>query len=103
MFRNDPSRVADMVAERFGADVRLTSLPIGWRDNAACRDLGPKIFYVDRGESSTEALAVCASCPVRLECLATALATTDPHGIWGGLSERYRRLIKRELRRRPNP
>jgi WhiB family redox-sensing transcriptional regulator len=38
------------------------------------------------------AKAVCKSCPVRRECLQFALATRQSDGIWGGMSERERRV-----------
>jgi hypothetical protein len=38
---------------------------------------------------------VCLSCDVRAECLEYALAHDERFGIWGGLSERERRRLKR--------
>jgi WhiB family redox-sensing transcriptional regulator len=38
---------------------------------------------------------VCLSCDVRVECLEYALANDERFGIWGGLSERERRRIKK--------
>jgi WhiB family redox-sensing transcriptional regulator len=38
---------------------------------------------------------VCLSCEVRSECLEYALAHDERFGIWGGLSERERRRLKR--------
>ena len=37
------------------------------------------------------AKAVCARCPVRMPCALYALATHQPHGVWGGLNEEDRR------------
>lgn len=37
------------------------------------------------------AKAICRVCPVREECLETALAIKEPYGIWGGLTEQERR------------
>jgi hypothetical protein len=41
------------------------------------------------------AKAVCATCPVRRDCLLEALATGNSFGVWGGLSsaERARAMI----------
>ena len=36
---------------------------------------------------------ICASCPVRLDCLDYALQIREPHGIWGGLSEAARKSL----------
>jgi WhiB family redox-sensing transcriptional regulator len=39
---------------------------------------------------------VCRSCDVRAECLEYALEHDERFGIWGGMSERERRRLKRE-------
>ncbi|MEZ5311676.1 MAG: WhiB family transcriptional regulator [Microthrixaceae bacterium] len=36
---------------------------------------------------------VCATCPVKTQCLEYALANRIDHGVWGGTSERERRRI----------
>lgn len=69
-----------------------------WRQRAACRGLDPEIFFPERGESTREAKAVCAGCPVRPECLEYALDAREVNGIWGGKSERERRSIRRKRR-----
>ena len=38
---------------------------------------------------------VCTGCEVRAECLEYALAHDERFGIWGGLSERERRRLKK--------
>jgi len=63
---------------------------------AACRGLDPHLFFPDRGASVAEAKAVCASCPVRAECLEFALINVEKFGIFGGTSERERRRLRRE-------
>jgi WhiB family redox-sensing transcriptional regulator len=73
--------------------------PQPWRKQAACRGLDPELFFPKRGASNDVAVAVCASCPVRDECLEYALNHTYEHGIWGGASERERRRILRARRR----
>jgi WhiB family redox-sensing transcriptional regulator len=48
---------------------------------------------------ATRALAVCAACPVRAECLELSLRTwsgAGQHGIWGGLVEADRHALRRE-------
>ena len=49
----------------------------------------------EKGGSTREAKRVCLSCDVRSECLEYALAHDERFGIWGGLSERERRRLKR--------
>lgn len=70
----------------------------GWQDQAACKGLGPALFYPGRGRQSDweGAIAVCAGCPVKAECLEDALDRPrgDDFGIRGGMSERQRRLLR---------
>jgi WhiB family transcriptional regulator, redox-sensing transcriptional regulator len=66
-----------------------------WQSRAACRGLDPELFFPAPGESSRPARAVCTSCPVRAECAEWALFAAEHHGVWGGLTERDRRRIRR--------
>ena len=43
---------------------------------------------------------MCGECEVRAECLEFALDTNQDSGIWGGLSEEERRVIRRQRARR---
>jgi WhiB family transcriptional regulator, redox-sensing transcriptional regulator len=52
-------------------------------------------IFPEKGGSTREAKRVCLSCEVRSECLEYALAHDERFGIWGGLSERERRRLKR--------
>ena len=73
-------------------------LPAGWwRPLAACRGLDPELFFTRKGESTAEAKAVCDSCPVEGPCLVAALEAGEKFGVWGGLSERERRRLRRRL------
>lgn len=67
-----------------------------WRAQANCLGLDPEVFFPERGESIVEAREVCAMCTVRVECLEFAIEHNEKHGIWGGLSERQRRSIRRD-------
>lgn len=69
-----------------------------WMDSAACLSATVDLWYDAEHETQeakvervTAARYICERCPVRLECLETALHNVEPHGIWGGLttSERY--------------
>lgn len=71
-----------------------------WRARAACRGVETRVFYVERGESSAPAKAICARCPVRIECLACAIRHGDVYGIWGGMADRERRPIVQAVRQR---
>ncbi|MDQ0379894.1 WhiB family transcriptional regulator [Amycolatopsis thermophila] len=78
---------------------------IDWRTRAACRDEDPELFFPvsEMGPGARQvarAKAVCASCPVRAECLAYALDAGLDNGIFGGTTERERRSLIRQTRRR---
>lgn len=66
-----------------------------WMDEALCAQTDPEMFFPDRGGSSREAKKVCAECDVREQCLAYALAHDVRVGVWGGLTSRERRRLRR--------
>jgi WhiB family redox-sensing transcriptional regulator len=75
-----------------------------WRDEAACRDVDPRLFFpVGSGPEALDQLdgakAVCADCPVAQECLIFAVTTNQEYGVWGGLDEEERREVRRQWRR----
>ena len=70
--------------------------PGDWRWRALCRETDPEAFYPEKGTSAREARRICSSCEVRTECLEYALGHDERFGIWGGLSERERRRLRRE-------
>ena len=65
-----------------------------WRELAACRGADLEVFFPGRGESAEPARQVCAACPVRQPCLDYAITNRITHGIWGGLTERERRVLQ---------
>lgn len=67
-----------------------------WQKQAKCRGLNPDLFYPERGVSTREPKEVCRSCPAREECLEYALENGEKFGIWGGMSERERRRLRRQ-------
>jgi len=74
-----------------------------WRELAACRSTDLGVFFPERGESAGPARQVCSACPVRQPCLDYAITNRITHGVWGGLTERERRVLRsswvRALRR----
>lgn len=83
------------------ADVRRLPVPVtdvwDWQMRAACRGMDSTFFFHPEGERGTaradrveRAKEVCRSCPVMDECRRHALATHEPYGVWGGLSESER-------------
>lgn len=65
-----------------------------WHERAACKGL-TDLMYSERGESTREAKAVCASCPVRRQCRESALERNEQWGVWGGMSGKERRRARR--------
>jgi WhiB family transcriptional regulator, redox-sensing transcriptional regulator len=68
-----------------------------WQLQGACRGEDSSLFFHPEGErgpsrAAREAAAkeVCARCPVVEACRAHALATREPYGVWGGMSESER-------------
>ena len=72
-----------------------------WMGEAICASVDPEAWFPPKGASTREAKAICRGqggrpgCPVRLKCLEYALANDDRFGVWGGMSERERRNLKR--------
>ncbi|PQM46744.1 Transcriptional regulator WhiB2 [Mycobacterium talmoniae] len=71
--------------------------PDQWQDRALCAQTDPEAFFPEKGGSTREAKKICLGCEVRSECLEYALAHDERFGIWGGLSERERRRLKRGI------
>ena len=82
------------------SSLTLGSADYEWRDGAICRDTDPELFFpvgttgnalvqIDRAKE------VCGECGVAQACLDFALDTNQDSGIWGGLTEEERRVIRR--------
>lgn len=76
-----------------------------WRVHAACRRHDPMLWYPDYGSrgpgtaakkaaQDAAAKAICDRCPVRRQCLQSAMERGERHGIWGGLNEDERKALK---------
>lgn len=74
-----------------------------WALRAACARVDPELFYPDKGGNVLVPKMVCLGCEVRMECLTVALENDERFGVWGGLSERERRKLKRDHLRRKEP
>jgi len=70
---------------------------LAWQERALCAQTDPEAFFPEKGGSTREAKKVCTRCDVRAECLEYALAHDERFGIWGGLSERERRKLKKRV------
>jgi WhiB family redox-sensing transcriptional regulator len=74
-----------------------------WRDDAACRDTEPELFFPEGDNASArvqvkQAKLICRSCLVSAACLNFALACGQEAGIWGGMTEDERRRLNRRGR-----
>jgi WhiB family transcriptional regulator, redox-sensing transcriptional regulator len=67
-----------------------------WTDLALCAQADPEAWFPEKGGSTRLPKLICRGCEVRGECLDYALETDQRFGVWGGLSERERRQLKRE-------
>jgi WhiB family transcriptional regulator, redox-sensing transcriptional regulator len=85
-----------LVPERVDA-VPATEEDDQWQENALCAQTDPEAFFPEKGGSTREAKRICLGCEVKDKCLEYALANDERFGIWGGLSERERRRLKRGI------
>ncbi|MFI0515829.1 WhiB family transcriptional regulator [Streptomyces sp. WSLK1-5] len=98
------TRVSVAVIRSHGYAPVSADVPV--RPRAACVDEDPELFFPigDTGPALLqieEAKAVCRRCPLIESCLESALERGEAAGVWGGLSEKERRSLKRrEARRR---
>lgn len=75
------------------------SRDVDW-DSTACLRADPEIFYPDGRDSSAkpiieQARGYCGSCEIKDDCLRDALARDEEWGIWGGMTERERKALRR--------
>ena len=72
--------------------------PAAWTALALCAEVGGDFFYPEKGGSSRDARSICASCPVRGQCLADALTRmgeygSGKYGVWGGTTFNQREWL----------
>jgi WhiB family redox-sensing transcriptional regulator len=80
--------------------VRKTSVveddnQLAWQADSLCAQTDPEAFFPEKGGSTRDAKKICASCEVKSQCLDYALENDERFGIWGGLSERERRKLRK--------
>ncbi|MDH2455522.1 WhiB family transcriptional regulator [Corynebacterium bovis] len=78
-------------------DLLFDAVEQDWQEQALCAQTDPEAFFPEKGGSTREAKRICQACGVRDECLEYALANDERFGIWGGLSERERRRLKKRM------
>ena len=73
-----------------------TGFDLEWQDGANCTGANANLFFPERGASTRTAKSICRECKVRGDCLEFAISTGEKFGIWGGMSERERRRVRKE-------
>ncbi|WP_309617398.1 WhiB family transcriptional regulator [Salinibacterium sp.] len=68
---------------------------LAWQSDSLCAQTDPEAFFPEKGGSTRDAKKICTSCEVRNQCLEYALENDERFGIWGGLSERERRKLRK--------
>ena len=94
------SRAVGTTELSVGGPTDVSVQEMNWWDLGACRGLDAAIFYPDDDDDAEDAKAVCGECHVRTACLEHALTFREKAGVWGGATERDRRRIIRQRRRR---
>lgn len=87
----DPIRLGIPGVRRDGEDDN----PLAWQSDSLCAQTDPEAFFPEKGGSTRDAKKICESCDVAAQCLEYALANDERFGIWGGLSERERRKLRK--------
>jgi len=76
--------------------LQAEGVDMSWQDFANCRGADPDLFFPERGASTRTAKQICRECTVLAQCLEFAIVSSEKFGIWGAMSERERRKIRRE-------
>ncbi|GAA2332814.1 hypothetical protein GCM10009854_05200 [Saccharopolyspora halophila] len=90
----------DSVAELLETSAKLD-------DQLPCRR-DPDLWFADRPADLERAKTLCADCPLKDQCLAGALARSEPWGVWGGEIFEHGRVVARKRgrgrpRKHPRP
>ncbi len=107
--RQRRARAAKRAEEGPPPALRLVEPTPFWFTFAACRpefadrpiDQWVDQFFPGRGEATRPIKDICAECPAQEACAEHGLA--EKYGIWGGLSERERRRLRRKLAQHTPP
>lgn len=96
LFSSDPEALSlwEAAAGLYSTDGEDGEL--AWQADALCAQTDPEAFFPEKGGSTRDAKRVCNECPVRDACLEYAMENDERFGIWGGLSERERRRLRKQ-------
>lgn len=68
-----------------------------WWRRGLCAEIGSHLFFVGTGQSVAAAQQACRICPVRIQCLADALASEVEYGIFGGFAPHARHELAQSI------
>lgn len=91
----DPVRLGVPGVRQTDKPGQLDDNPLAWQSDSLCAQTDPEAFFPEKGGSTRDAKKICSSCEVRMHCLEYALENDERFGIWGGLSERERRKLRK--------
>lgn len=73
---------------------------ISWMGRALCAQTDPDAFTPEHKRGAAEQIAlakkVCRACGVQRPCLAWAITNDIEDGVWGGMTERERRALRKQ-------
>ncbi|MGH3907797.1 MAG: WhiB family transcriptional regulator [Pseudonocardiaceae bacterium] len=73
------------------------------RTTLPCRSYDPDLWFAETPAELERAKQLCVGCPVKAECLASALSRQEPWGVWGGeIFERGAVIARKRPRGRPS-
>lgn len=64
-----------------------------WMSEGLCRQGNPDIWMSTKQADQRRAASICMDCKQRITCLEYAMRRKEPHGVWGGFTERQRRRL----------
>ena len=72
-----------------------------WLQDANCKGASTRVFFIYREDKNQRqrreaAYTICRECVVRQECLDYAIVNNEV-GIWGGTTDKARRLLRRHI------
>ena len=73
---------------------RSPEIPATWRAFSRCIDNPDRMFV--QGAAQNEAVTICRHCPVLVPCGTDALDSRTEFGVWGGMTERQRRVLLKD-------
>jgi len=64
-----------------------------WMAKGLCRQEDPELWMSNVQADQRKAASICMDCSQRITCLEYAIERKEPHGVWGGFTERQRRRL----------